>query len=142
VQPNLVKRKRLTARDFQPIEAWRLMMSLKSGLLAESTWALDMLSIFVNDDAASLFLGLEKLPGLLEILLEYYKRYLSEMFNNLFDDISFEKITLSISQRHQEDEPPLYDQQFIENVTRKAKQRAEQAQEFMNECKARKRQSK
>lgn len=31
-------------------EAWRVMMSLKSGLLAESTWALDTISILLYDD--------------------------------------------------------------------------------------------
>lgn len=31
-------------------EAWRVMMSLKSGLLAESTWALDTINILLHDD--------------------------------------------------------------------------------------------
>lgn len=31
-------------------EAWRVMMSLKSGLLAESTWALDTINILLYDD--------------------------------------------------------------------------------------------
>lgn len=32
-------------------EAWRVMMSLKSGLLAESTWALDTINILLYDDS-------------------------------------------------------------------------------------------
>ena len=32
-------------------EAWRVMMSLKSGLLAEGTWALDTLNILLYDDS-------------------------------------------------------------------------------------------
>lgn len=32
-------------------EAWRMMMSLKSGLLAESTWALDTINILLYDDS-------------------------------------------------------------------------------------------
>lgn len=32
-------------------EAWRIMMSLKSGLLAESTWALDTINILLYDDS-------------------------------------------------------------------------------------------
>lgn len=32
-------------------EAWRVMMSLKSGLLAESTWALDTVNILLYDDS-------------------------------------------------------------------------------------------
>lgn len=33
-------------------EAWRVMMSLKSGLLAESTWALDTINILLYDDSS------------------------------------------------------------------------------------------
>lgn len=33
-------------------EAWRVMMSLKSGLLAESTWALDTINILLYDDGS------------------------------------------------------------------------------------------
>jgi AT-rich interactive domain-containing protein 1 len=139
VQPNLTKRKRLTSRDLHQIEAWRLMMALKSGLLAESTWALDVLSILVHDDNTYLYFGLQHLPGLLEILLEYYKRHLSEMFDKLFDDISFEKCTLSGEKQKQLDEPPLFDQTFIENVTRKAIQRAKKAQAFLDERSSKKR---
>lgn len=38
---------------FQPgtPEAWRVMMSLKCGLLAESTWALDTINILLYDDS-------------------------------------------------------------------------------------------
>lgn len=32
-------------------EAWRVMMSLKSGLLGESTWALDTINILLYDDS-------------------------------------------------------------------------------------------
>lgn len=133
VLPNLIKRKKLTSRDLHQIEAWRLMMALKSGLLAESTWALDVLSILIHDDNTYLYFGLQHLPGLLEILLEYYKRHLSEMFDQLFDDISFEKCTLSGEKQKQLEEPPLFDQMFIENVTRKAIQRAKKAQAFLDE---------
>lgn len=45
----------LTPPSFFPTavtpEAWRVMMSLKSGLLAESTWALDTINILLYDDS-------------------------------------------------------------------------------------------
>merc|ERR1719319_1501771 len=40
-QPLLHRRKRLTKLDVQPVEGWRLVMALRSGLLMETTWALD-----------------------------------------------------------------------------------------------------
>lgn len=68
-------------------------MCLKSGLLAESSWALDVLTVMIHDDNTYLFFGLQNLPGLLDTLLEHYKKYLSEIFQGLFD-----------STRHKSDE--------------------------------------
>ncbi|MEQ2211208.1 hypothetical protein XENOCAPTIV_007671 [Xenoophorus captivus] len=48
--PVLKPRRRLTMKDIGTPEAWRVMMSLKSGLLAESTWALDTINILLYDD--------------------------------------------------------------------------------------------
>ena len=84
--PSISKRRRLCARDLSSVEAWRLIMCLKSGLLAESTWALDILSVLLHDDSTVLYFGLQHMPGMLEVLLEHYKRYLSEIFDGLFDD--------------------------------------------------------
>lgn len=41
-------------------EAWRVMMSLKSGLLAESTWALDTINILLYDDNTVSSFGLSQ----------------------------------------------------------------------------------
>lgn len=90
--PTMSKKRKLTARDISPVEAWRLYMALKSGLLAESSFALDVLNIYSNDDSTLIFFGLNNMPGMLEVLLEHYKCYLNEMFDNLFNDteIGFE----------------------------------------------------
>lgn len=93
--PTTTKHRKLTSREFTsmgPIDAWRLFMSLKSGLLAETTYALDVLNVYSNDDSSLSYLGLNNMPGLLEVLLEHYKCYLNEMFENLFQDteIGFE----------------------------------------------------
>uniref|UniRef100_T1JY34 ARID domain-containing protein n=1 Tax=Tetranychus urticae TaxID=32264 RepID=T1JY34_TETUR len=85
-QANYSKRRKLTSKDIPPVEAWKLLMSLKSGLLAESTWALDTLAVLVSDDSSYLYFGLQHLPGLLEILLEHYKKCLNDMFDGLFKD--------------------------------------------------------
>ncbi|XP_022248636.1 AT-rich interactive domain-containing protein 1A-like isoform X3 [Limulus polyphemus] len=80
VLPVLTKRRRLTAKDVSPVDPWRIMMSLKSGLLVESTWALDVLSVLICDDNSMLYFGLNHLHGLLEVLLEHYRRCLSLIF--------------------------------------------------------------
>ncbi|XP_076357000.1 LOW QUALITY PROTEIN: trithorax group protein osa-like [Tachypleus tridentatus] len=80
VLPILTKRRRITAKDVSPVDPWRVMMSLKSGLLVESTWALDVLSVLICDDNCMLYFGLGHLPGLLEVLLEHYRRCLSLIF--------------------------------------------------------------
>lgn len=60
-------------------------MSLKSGLMAESTWALDTLNVLLYDDSTVGYFGLGHLPGLLEVLLDHWRRCLIEVFD-LFED--------------------------------------------------------
>lgn len=79
--PVLYKRKRMSRGDVAPVEAWRLMMSLRSGLLAESCWALDVLNILLFDDTTVAYFGLTHLPGLLDVLLEHFRRSLADMFD-------------------------------------------------------------
>lgn len=55
ITPLLYKRRKLTRTDVAPVEAWRIMMALRSGLLAESCWALDVLNILLFDDSSVSF---------------------------------------------------------------------------------------
>ncbi|CAG5136662.1 unnamed protein product, partial [Candidula unifasciata] len=80
VHISTTKRKKLTSKDIAPFEPWRLMLSLKSGLLAESTWALDTLNILLYDDSTYGYFGLNTLPGLLEVLTEHLRHCLMQMF--------------------------------------------------------------
>uniref|UniRef100_A0A8B9LEY1 AT rich interactive domain 1B (SWI1-like) n=1 Tax=Astyanax mexicanus TaxID=7994 RepID=A0A8B9LEY1_ASTMX len=82
-QPQLKPRKRLTSKDIGTPEAWRVMMSLKSGLLAESTWALDTINILLYDDNTVSSFTLSQLPGFLERIVEYFRRCLIEIFGIL-----------------------------------------------------------
>ncbi|CAB0010855.1 unnamed protein product [Nesidiocoris tenuis] len=77
--PVLYKRRRLTKSDVAPVDAWRIMMALKSGLLAETCWALDVLNILLFDDSTVAYFGLLHLPGLMDILLEHMKKALADM---------------------------------------------------------------
>lgn len=63
-------------------------MALKSGLLCESTWALDVLSVLLYDDATILYFNLQHLPGLLEVLLEHFRRCLMHMFGEESSEFS------------------------------------------------------
>lgn len=58
-------------------------MSLKSGLLAESTWALDTINILLYDDNSISTFNLCQLPGFLELVVEYFRRCLIEIFGIL-----------------------------------------------------------
>ncbi|CAL1540995.1 unnamed protein product [Lymnaea stagnalis] len=80
------KRKKLTHKDIAPFEAWRLMLALKSGLLAESTWALDTLNILLYDDTTYGYFSMSTLPGLLEVLTEHLRHCLMQMFEE-FEDL-------------------------------------------------------
>lgn len=62
-------------------------MGLKSGLLAESTWALDTLNILLYDDATVQYFNLAHLPGLLEALLEHFRKSLISIFGDMFEEM-------------------------------------------------------
>ncbi|KAG7501142.1 AT-rich interactive domain-containing protein 1A-like [Solea senegalensis] len=79
-QPHLKPRRRLAMKDIGTPEAWKVMMSLKSGLLAESTWALDTINILLYDDSSISTFNLCQLPGFLELVVEYFRRCLIEIF--------------------------------------------------------------
>ncbi|KAJ8979897.1 hypothetical protein NQ317_017520 [Molorchus minor] len=80
--PVLYRRKRLCRSDVGQVDAWRLIMCLRSGLLSESTYALDMLNVLLFDDSSVGYFGLSQWPGLLDLLLEHFKRSLSDMFDS------------------------------------------------------------
>uniref|UniRef100_A0A3B3CB06 AT-rich interaction domain 1B n=1 Tax=Oryzias melastigma TaxID=30732 RepID=A0A3B3CB06_ORYME len=81
--PVLRPRRKLTSKDTGTPEAWRVMMSLKSGLLAETTWALDTINILLFDDSTVASFNLSQLPGFLELVVEYFRRCLIEIFGIL-----------------------------------------------------------
>ncbi|XP_039993649.1 AT-rich interactive domain-containing protein 1B-like isoform X2 [Xiphias gladius] len=81
--PILKPRRKLISKDTGTPEAWRVMMSLKSGLLAESTWALDTINILLYDDSTVASFNLSQLPGFLELIVEYFRRCLIEIFGIL-----------------------------------------------------------
>ncbi|KAM4693869.1 AT-rich interactive domain-containing protein 1B isoform 6-T6 [Discoglossus pictus] len=81
--PILKPRRKITSKDIVTPEAWRAMMSLKSGLLAESTWALDTINILLYDDSTVATFNLSQLSGFLELLVEYFRKCLIDIFGIL-----------------------------------------------------------
>uniref|UniRef100_S4RJF0 AT rich interactive domain 1B (SWI1-like) n=1 Tax=Petromyzon marinus TaxID=7757 RepID=S4RJF0_PETMA len=51
-QPTYKPRRKLTSKEVGSPEAWRVLMSLKSGLLAESAWAVDTVNVLLYDDTS------------------------------------------------------------------------------------------
>lgn len=97
-QPVEIKKRKITSKDIGPCDPWRLYMSLKSGLLAESTWAIDALNILLYDDSTIAYFHLKHFPGLVNILLEHFLKCLKLIFSShrkssnseeadLFDDL-------------------------------------------------------
>lgn len=82
ITPLLYRRKRLGKSDIGTTDPWRIFMCLQSGLLSESTWALDVLNILLFDDTAVQYFGLAHLPGLLKLLLDHFQKSLTDMFDN------------------------------------------------------------
>lgn len=101
--PILKHRRKLTSRDSGTPEAWRVMMSLKSGLLAESTWALDTINILLYDDGTVASFNLSQLPGFLELIVEYFRRCLIEIFGILEEfEVGTQKRSLSAASTQKE----------------------------------------
>uniref|UniRef100_A0A1B0DKS9 SWI/SNF-like complex subunit BAF250 C-terminal domain-containing protein n=1 Tax=Phlebotomus papatasi TaxID=29031 RepID=A0A1B0DKS9_PHLPP len=79
--PILYRRKRICKQDVGSVDPWRIFMSLRSGLLGESTWALDVINILLFDDTSVQYFGLAHLPGLLNLLLDHFQKSLADMFD-------------------------------------------------------------
>ncbi|XP_018118573.1 AT-rich interactive domain-containing protein 1B isoform X3 [Xenopus laevis] len=96
-QAILKPRRKLTSKDIVTPEAWRVMMSLKSGLLAESTWALDTINILLYDDSTVTTFNLSQLPGFLELLVEYFRKCIIDIFGILKEYEVGEPVQIAIS---------------------------------------------
>ncbi|OTF79326.1 DUF3518 domain containing protein [Euroglyphus maynei] len=86
IDENIVERTKPLVRKIRkitnvgPIDMKKLLMSLESGLLAETTWALDCLHIMSSNGQLQLR---RNLSGR---LVEYYKCFLNAIFDDLFVD--------------------------------------------------------
>ena len=65
-----------------------MMMSLKSGLLSESTWALDTLNILLHDDTTVGYFHLKHHHSLLNTLVDHFSKVLMAIFGDEFECLS------------------------------------------------------
>ena len=56
-------------------------MSLRGGLLAETTWALDTINIMLTDDQTHTYFRLKQMPGLLQAIIDIYIKCLAQLFD-------------------------------------------------------------
>ena len=71
-----------------PVEILRLMMSLRSGVLSETTWALDTLNIMLHDDRTVIYFSLKHHNNLCSILTDHLKQCLHDIFGVNFGSLS------------------------------------------------------
>jgi hypothetical protein len=68
----------------------KLLMSLRGGLLAETTWALDTINIMLTDDETHTYFHLKQIPGLLQAIVDIYLKCLTQIFNEFkIEDAQF-----------------------------------------------------
>ena len=71
-----------------PVELLRLMMSLRSGVLSETTWALDTLNIMLHDDRTVIYFSLKHHSNLCNLLTDHLKQCLQDIFGINFGTLS------------------------------------------------------
>jgi hypothetical protein len=74
-------------------------MSLRGGLLAETTWALDTINIMLTDDQTQTYFHLKQMPSLLQSIVDIYIKCLTE----LFDEFKIETKQISNNSKNQQE---------------------------------------
>lgn len=87
VRPVRRKIKKLNLKVLGQVDSWRVMMALRSGLLSEASWALNLLTALLADNQATSQLKLTNLPGLLGVLICHLKSALKELFVREFKEL-------------------------------------------------------
>lgn len=75
-----VKHRPLTPKEVGPVDLWRVLMALRSGLLVEVTWALNVLNVLLADPGTSDMFGLPRLAGLFDALVDVWRRLLIDLY--------------------------------------------------------------
>ena len=84
-QPAFIKRRKMAARDIGQVDPWRVVMSLKTSLVADQNWAIDVLNVLLADDNAAGYFTLGCWPSLIDILCEIFRTALATMCEPLSD---------------------------------------------------------
>jgi len=72
-EPVLKPMKRLYRKKTSASDIEKIILSLKSGLLAETTWSLDSLNMILRDDSCVNLCRLSNMPGLMNTLVDHWR---------------------------------------------------------------------
>ena len=67
----------------------QIWMSLKSGILPESSWAIDIVNILLADDQGARYFTLHHQPTLLNSIVDHFRKCLREIFGASFERNSY-----------------------------------------------------
>lgn len=84
---NILKRKRpkIYARDLTLATPKRVLMALRSGLLTETIWAINVINVLLYDDSAPLqSFNLNNIPELLNLIVEHFISCLAILYPKFF----------------------------------------------------------
>jgi hypothetical protein len=77
------------------------MMSLRGGLLAETTWALDTINVMLADDQTHAHFRLKQMPGLLQAIVDIYVKCLTQLFDEFkMSSVNIESQQPSLDELH------------------------------------------
>ena len=68
------------------VEPLRLVMSLKSGIMSEATWAIDTLNVMLADDRTAMYFNMYNHQPLLTAIVDHFYRCLTEIFGDVFSE--------------------------------------------------------
>lgn len=95
MRPISTSKPKLTPKDCPQLNLPDIILSLKSGLISESTGALNSLVVYSSNDSSNNNhqIKLHKFPQLLPSLMEYLNKFLNELFPDIFyeEQISLER---------------------------------------------------
>ena len=103
--PILRKRKKQLP-NMNMTEPFRLTMALRSGVLTDTVWALDYLTILLNHNGTRELYGLNKAEGLLDALVACWRSCLSEIFPGEVEKEHVEETKLELTPLHTEGDLP------------------------------------
>ena len=108
----IIRKRKKQPPNMNLTEPFRLTMALRSGVLTDTVWALDYLTILLNNNGTRDLYGLNKAHGLLDALVTCWRSCLAEIFPGEVETEHREEMKVELTPLHEDgDLPP-----FLRNV--------------------------